>query len=402
MESFALPADNSYVSPEEQRATVVADDPSDVDRARLHDELRRLFATSAWVGPVGTTALTVLVAGVVWSEIDRTSLVVWIAVVAVAVIGQVLSIAVPSIRRRRADSGLPKLTHWSHLLIGLAFGSVLMLDRQMVERADLRWFGLMAMFALSAGVSTGLAGLNSLALRVLVPTWLMGSAVLFVNGQWLMGGSAAAFLIICVVDQHRSGEVWRELVTLRLDQERRTEQQRWIAQHDDLTGLLNRAGIVSAVDAAAGRSATAMYVDLDQFKEVNDRLGHAAGDEVLVEVARRLRAAVRDDDAVGRLGGDEFLVVFGRELHRDRSASLGAELIESIERPIETSAGIAEVSASVGVATLPARHNDGEALMVRADHALLLAKRRGRRRVEHHEAPGPVRREAHRSVRAAN
>lgn len=359
-------------------------DRGDHHRARLQIEVRRIYRTSAWVGPIGAGALTIVAVGLLRGDLPAGRLLAWAGFVAVGVGGQAMSVVSPSIRGWEASSGLPRTTYVAHGVIGVAYGLLPWLDADMVDRSDLRWLALMLMFAMSAGVASGLNGLDVLGLCVLAPMWTIGPLALFLHGEWLVAVGGLLFLAIQIVDQRRSGVLWRELIALRLEQERRTEQQRWIAQHDDLTGLLNRAGVMAALAQTRGRSAAAMYVDLDHFKAVNDRMGHPAGDEVLVEVARRLRETVRDDDVVGRLGGDEFFIVFHRPLTSDRIDALGSQIIESIEVPIETASGRAEVSASVGAATIDGRVESGDQLMAHADHALLRAKRRGRNRVETH------------------
>ncbi|HNI35385.1 MAG TPA: GGDEF domain-containing protein, partial [Microthrixaceae bacterium] len=108
---------------------------------------------------------------------------------------------------------------------------------------------------------------------------------------------------------------------------------RWEASHDPLTALRNRAGFHTEV-ASIDVGCALFYVDLDDFKIINDRLGHQAGDAVLVEVARRIRNVVRDHDTVGRLGGDEFAVLCPGLLDAEVATDIAGRLIESVSRPI--------------------------------------------------------------------
>lgn len=352
------------------------------DGARIAEEVRRIYLSGAWVGPIGTAALTTIVATVLWDRISRPALAVWAAVLGVAV---VVLFALPWSRRLRrweSPTGIPRLAYPAHLLIGVAYGALFWLDPAMTDVAELTWIGLMAMCALSAGVTSGLNGLNTLGLRVVVPTWLLGSLALMIGGDWLVGSGGFLFLAIQVVDQRRTGDLWREMVTLRVDEERRSEEQRWLAEHDTMTGLLNRAGMLRELEQRPGGPTTAMFVDLDHFKQVNDQYGHAAGDQVLVEVARRLVAQVRDTDAVARLGGDEFFIAFGDPLAPDRLHRVGRQILDAVHEPIVTSEGVAEVSVSIGAATTESEPGDPAPLMAHADHALLMAKRRGRNCVE--------------------
>ncbi|MFN8052195.1 MAG: diguanylate cyclase [Acidimicrobiales bacterium] len=154
---------------------------------------------------------------------------------------------------------------------------------------------------------------------------------------------------------------------------------RWEASHDGLTGLANRAGFHREVSAVAS-SCALLYVDLDDFKVINDRLGHQAGDAVLVEVARRIRGVVRDGDTVGRLGGDEFAVVCPGLADEELAVDIARRLIESVCLPISVGGQPTNVGASVGVA-MGRGTADGMSLIRRADEALYRAKDLGKRRV---------------------
>ena len=153
------------------------------------------------------------------------------------------------------------------------------------------------------------------------------------------------------------------------------------AAHDPLTGLPNRSSLEGWVEEARrlrGRrrddgAAALLYVDLDGFKAVNDRLGHPAGDEALVIVAERLSAAVREGDRVVRLGGDEFAVVLRGAGEQD-ALELARRLVEVVRAPLALAAGTAAVGASIGIA-LGAPWELDE-LLEQADHAMYHAKRR--------------------------
>jgi len=180
----------------------------------------------------------------------------------------------------------------------------------------------------------------------------------------------------------------------RSRERRRAEDQvRFLAHHDPLTLLPNRARFAEAlgVELARGRrqghDLAVLAIDLDNFKEVNDTLGHAAGDALLMEVARRLRAEVREQDVVARLGGDEFIIVQGTVQQPADAALLGERLIATLSAPYELPGGqrAATCGASVGVALAPVDGTDPAALLRAADAAMYRAKAEGRGRVRFFE-----------------
>ncbi|MBO0748301.1 MAG: sensor domain-containing diguanylate cyclase, partial [Acidimicrobiaceae bacterium] len=128
------------------------------------------------------------------------------------------------------------------------------------------------------------------------------------------------------------------------------------AMHDKLTGLPNRGSLMAAITLALDRLTrrpsgvvALLFVDLDGFKRVNDTLGHDAGDEVLIEAARRIQASIRAIDTTARLGGDEFIVL-GEFLRPGDASSIAARLTDVLSEPYELSMGTAKIGASVGIA----------------------------------------------------
>jgi two-component system cell cycle response regulator len=168
------------------------------------------------------------------------------------------------------------------------------------------------------------------------------------------------------------------------------EQLRIEASHDALTGTLNRRAIRNALEREAARSVRqssplgVLLLDIDHFKKVNDTFGHTFGDAVLKLVSRRLSVPLRRYDAVGRYGGEEFLVVLP-QCDLEQTAEIGERVRLSVaSAPLETSAGDIAVTVSIGAATM---NNDPafiDELIQRADRALYEAKRQGRNRVMPH------------------
>jgi diguanylate cyclase (GGDEF)-like protein/PAS domain S-box-containing protein len=158
----------------------------------------------------------------------------------------------------------------------------------------------------------------------------------------------------------------------------------FLAHHDQLTGLPNRILLADRLRVAIAHAARnkvscgVMFLDLDRFKNINDSLGHAVGDELLVEVSRRLRICVRDSDTVARLGGDEFVIVLpGLKIPED--AEIVAKKIQlSITAPYGLAGQEVFTSPSIGVSMFPADAKDPDALIRCADEAMYEAKQAGR------------------------
>jgi diguanylate cyclase (GGDEF)-like protein len=163
-----------------------------------------------------------------------------------------------------------------------------------------------------------------------------------------------------------------------------------LARTDALTGLGNRRGMDTAIAdlAARGVPFSLLHVDLDYFKAVNDTLGHAAGDQVLTEVARILERQTRDNDLVIRLGGDEFVIICRNMLDRRRLSALATRIITALEAPIDVEATTCRVSVSLGITTSDLYERPDAAQMLRdADIALYMSKEAGRSRATFFE-PG--------------
>jgi diguanylate cyclase (GGDEF)-like protein/PAS domain S-box-containing protein len=162
------------------------------------------------------------------------------------------------------------------------------------------------------------------------------------------------------------------------------EQMEFQAYHDVLTLLPNRRmftdrlAVSIAQNRRSGTVLAVMFLDLDHFKTINDTLGHATGDELLLIVSDRLRAAVREEDTVARLGGDEFTLLVGGLREIEDAARVAEKVLEAFQEPVRLGGRELVVTASVGVALFPEDGNDAETLIRNADDALYRAKELGR------------------------
>ena len=170
-------------------------------------------------------------------------------------------------------------------------------------------------------------------------------------------------------------------ITERLIAERHIEE---LATKDTLTGLANRSMLMQQMTAAIARAARShthlvvMFVDLDRFKAVNDMLGHAAGDELLRECAKRLTACVREGDIVARLGGDEFVVLLIDVTDTAMVSPIADRMLELLSLPYHLRGQDAQTSASIGICAYPADGNDSATLLKNADIAMYHAKEQNR------------------------
>lgn len=152
---------------------------------------------------------------------------------------------------------------------------------------------------------------------------------------------------------------------------------RHMADHDALTGLLSRRSLLAQLDRLVGdgyqHETVILFCDLDGFKAINDRIGHAAGDQALVEIARRLERSIRPGDLVGRLGGDEFVVVLPRS-STEEAERVSADIRKALTEPILASDEVIEIDVSIGCAT-SGDSPTAARLLATADDAMYAVKR---------------------------
>lgn len=164
-----------------------------------------------------------------------------------------------------------------------------------------------------------------------------------------------------------------------------------LARHDTLTGLPNRRMFFDRLEHAiansrrSGKLLAVLFVDLDHFKEINDTLGHAVGDGVLIHVAKMLTASVREIDTVARLGGDEFVILLDTINDPQHVMVITQKLHDRFQYPVQISGHELLVHASIGIGIYPKDGKDADELMQNADHAMYIAKNQGRNAFGFHE-----------------
>jgi diguanylate cyclase (GGDEF)-like protein len=175
----------------------------------------------------------------------------------------------------------------------------------------------------------------------------------------------------------------REVFRAELDAAcRTTEELRNLANHDELTGLPNRSllhdrlGLAITQSHRQGSHLAVLFLDLDDFKRVNDSLGHGSGDSLLVELARRVRTSVRAGDTVARFGGDEFIVLLDGVSGARDAELVAAKVLDAVQAPYRLDGHEVSIAASLGVSVYPRDGTSSDELLRSADAAMYREKRR--------------------------
>ena len=202
------------------------------------------------------------------------------------------------------------------------------------------------------------------------------------------GGVIGALVVLSSADEVRFTEQDRDLlqfvavqVVAAVERKRMHSRLEHMAQHDQLTGLPNRTLFLDRLQRALTRSRrggtwlAVLYLDLDKFKQVNDTHGHTVGDLLLKEVARRLTGSVRESDTVGRIGGDEFIVLLDGIKRLEDAAIVKAKIFATLSKPYELASWTLPNIPSIGVALYPENGEDADELIRYADNAMYQVKR---------------------------
>jgi diguanylate cyclase len=249
-------------------------------------------------------------------------------------------------------AGFVIVVFWTYLLLGVGF-----------------------LHALTVNILSTAVFFAGLILFRDMPPYLLGTSAFFLVSANLIG-AGAAFLL----------EYQQRVLFLRnsqLEQER--ERHKFRALHDSLTGLPNRELLLDRLEQAigssqrGGRKCAGFYLDLDGFKPINDAHGHAAGDQVLKAVARRLSGLLRGADTVARLGGDEFFVLTHGVENMDCVEMVAKRLLNGVAEPVEIDNGQrVRLGASIGICVFPYPDCTAHDIIHRSDHAMYAVKRSGR------------------------
>lgn len=212
-----------------------------------------------------------------------------------------------------------------------------------------------------------------------------------------------------VTNRHKSGELyvaWLEINVIDKDvpvrrrhvavisditaRKRSEEMAWWRANYDELTELPNRRLLIDRLEHALvgaerhHHGVAVLFIDLDEFKPINDRFGHQAGDEVLKQVGSRMKLCTRKEDTVARLGGDEFVVMLATTRTEDDALRVAQKILKELHGPFQVGDKLLKIGASIGVAFSPRHGQTAEALLKKADAAMYAAKAAGRHTLRVH------------------
>lgn len=360
-------------------------DEDDELRARVRILTDQFFDSGRWGGPVGVEIASLITLFLNWPHLNHGRLLVWFGFATLSALAMFFGETVVALRRRTNEAGLPYSAMTATAMVGLVFGSVMWIDIGALQSNEVRLTLLVVLFALTAGSMGGTAGISGLGQFMIFPMWSLAAVALFVSQDYVVSAGCLVFVLLMARDLRSTRVMLFESIFLRELSQSQARSAQMAAHRDPLTGLLNRSGLEAATQTTASRAnpITAMFIDLDHFKVVNDRFGHDAGDAVLREVADRLVRSVRPGDTIARLGGDEFLLIFEAELTDQTRSQIADDLISSIEMPFSIGENEARISASVGITVVASAAFELNAVQREADRALYVAKGRGRRRSVH-------------------
>lgn len=370
------------------------------------DDIRDAMVGSLFASlPVFVTGLinSLLVAAVIAAMHPTTPFILWLSAEALICCWR---LAVLMRARRLAALGRPTPTDiyivlalvWS---ASVGFGAYISLTMGSWPAALLACISATAMIG---GMCFRNFAAPRLTVAMIVLSLMPLAAGALVTGEWVLLAVAIQVPMYLL----GMGSASYRLKDMLVSTMRAERDNRHLARHDSLTGLTNRAGLTQALESRLSERSgqqhprlALLYLDLDGFKQVNDRFGHAAGDTVLQAVADRINAVARIGDVTARIGGDEFVMI-AEEADTTAARAIGERLIAKIATtyPLPGSGG-ATIGVSIGIACAPDHGTTVAELLARADAALYLAKAKGKSRCAVADEAADVSRSLHSMMAAA-
>lgn len=230
---------------------------------------------------------------------------------------------------------------------------------------------LLAAFVAMLGYSSGL-----LKMPINVDSYML------LKWPWVLFGAMMAIFPWMLLNS--IGVYKQSILKLAEESERQRVEIERMASRDPLTGLLQQRVVYDHLQLAiskavrTGRKVAVLFIDLDEFKQVNDRFGHAAGDHLLRAVGKVLGALIREGDTVGRVGGDEFLLVLDDLAGPESAEQVARRIVQELRRPVAYKDALLQAGASIGIAVYPEHGRDATTLQQAADAAMYVVKNSGR------------------------
>jgi diguanylate cyclase (GGDEF)-like protein len=366
----------------------------DAVRAACTDQVHRVLARTSLVG----VPVSLLLVWILGGSVSLSSRVAFVAAVTCADVAMFV-VARRYLAARRAGSGPPPawLGPCGVAMIGAAWGSLAVYGLPDSHHIELRAVYLIFVCGISATYVVGAAARRLFYFSSQLPMLILVATCFFAAGDRitrLLGCAVLVYFVVMTVLHHDVHRLVISEVEARAAKQQATEQLQRAnarltrqAMYDELTGLANRPAFMHDLDNAVSRARqtgttiAVLYIDLDRFKVVNDSLGHAAGDELLVVVAQRITSVMRTNDRVARLGGDEFTILVEGIHNNSEPFAIAQRVAAAFEQPFRIAGRSIHVTASIGVSTSLNIADDAESLLSQADAAQYQAKQAGRDRV---------------------
>ncbi|WED20940.1 EAL domain-containing protein [Vibrio sp. JC009] len=225
-----------------------------------------------------------------------------------------------------------------------------------------------------------LATISSQEKAEIYSRWIRVEVSSGIPQEWILGASSILVALLIVVILF---SVWNYQLNRKVKE--RTELLEYRSQHDELTQISNRASLVTQLEQKIAGSQhsqrshfSVLFIDLDDFKKVNDTLGHAVGDSLLISVASRLKSVIRKTDFISRFGGDEFVIITDRVGSQDDIEAFCSHLLKATKEPYHLDGLTHRTTMSIGVSCYPEDGDTPDELLRKADTAMYVSKRQGR------------------------
>jgi diguanylate cyclase (GGDEF)-like protein len=336
----------------------------------LEEGLQQQFLSTRYWHIVGTAITGPVLVLVVWDFGSPTRLLGWLAAHLLSV--TLLALAYSGVTSQQSGDSLysQRFVHGATLVNGVVMGLAAWVDLDALDSESYALGIVASLLAFGAGTLVNLSPLTRLVYATTLPTFGLTLLALVVAQQWVIACAVGAFMtVVASRPMALARRSFEELIALR-------QEAQLIANSDDLTGLLNRRGFLERVEErlVRGETGALLFIDLDRFKQVNDQLGHTAGDTLLIEVARRLQRCTDGSIELGRIGGDEF-AVFAADMDEPVAAELARSFSDAFVERFLLGNQAVSLRASIGVADSTHQARTAEALLRNADVAMYCSKR---------------------------